>query len=137
MPKISQKIDKITNSIVNRLSGESFATDVIELKKDELKNLKRGWKFDWNKEFSRGTVLKLVNIITVKIIGHIKEPKGIDFVVVPQTKPDKEADRKVSEFIRNDKLKRAAREAKFRKSSLSKKFDVLLEKLKQTEVAPG
>lgn len=70
-------------------------------------------------------------------MGYIKEPKGIDFVVVPQTKPDKEADRKVSEFIRNDKLKRAAREARFGKSSLSKKFDVLLEKLKQHEVTPG
>jgi len=49
MPKISQQIDKLTNSIVNRITGESFATDVIELKREELKTLKRGWKFDWNK----------------------------------------------------------------------------------------
>ena len=32
MPKISQKIDKLSNSIENRISGDSFATDVIELR---------------------------------------------------------------------------------------------------------
>lgn len=64
-------------------------------------------------------------------MGYIKDPKGIDFVVVPQTKPDKEADRLVSEFIRKDKLKRAAREAKYGKSTLSIKFDALMEKLKE------
>lgn len=68
MPKISQKIDKLTNSIVNRLSGESFGTDVIELKKEELINLKRGWKFDWNKEFSSRTVFKLVNRFAPEVI---------------------------------------------------------------------
>jgi len=46
MAKISQKVDKLTNSIVNRLSGDSFDTDVVELQKAELKNLKKGWKFD-------------------------------------------------------------------------------------------
>jgi len=64
-------------------------------------------------------------------MGYIKDPKGIDFVVVPQTKPDKEADKLVSEFIRKDKLKRAASEAKYGKSSLSIKFDALMEKLKE------
>jgi hypothetical protein len=38
-------------------------------------------------------------------MGTIKEPQGIDLIVVPQTKPDKEADRLVSEFIRKVKLK--------------------------------
>ena len=51
MPEISQKIDKLTNSIVNRRTGESFATDIIELKKEELKSLKKGWKFDWDKTY--------------------------------------------------------------------------------------
>ncbi len=41
-------------------------------------------------------------------MGHIKEPKGIDLVVVPQTKPDKEADKLVSNFIRKDKTQRKA-----------------------------
>lgn len=60
MAKISGDIDKLTNSILNRLSGDSFDTDVIELKKTEVKNLKKGWKFDWSKEFKKGTVYKLV-----------------------------------------------------------------------------
>ena len=60
MAKISQKVDRLTNSIVNRLSGDSFDTDVIELQKAELKNLKKGWKFDWNKEASTGKIYKLV-----------------------------------------------------------------------------
>jgi hypothetical protein len=50
MAKISQNIDRLTNSIVNRISGDSFDTDVIELQIVELKNFKKGWKFDWNKE---------------------------------------------------------------------------------------
>ena len=37
-------------------------------------------------------------------MGHIKEPNGVDFTVVPQTKPDPETDRLVSEFIRKRKL---------------------------------
>ena len=32
-------------------------------------------------------------------MGYIKEPKGVDFTVIPQTKPDPEMDRMVSEFI--------------------------------------
>ncbi len=60
MAKISQNIDRLANSIVNRISGDSFDTDVIELQIVELKNFKKGWKFDWNKEFSTGKVYKLV-----------------------------------------------------------------------------
>jgi len=61
MPKISQKIDKLTKSIENRISGDSFATDVIELKVEELKSLKKKWKFDWGREFLTGNkVYKLV-----------------------------------------------------------------------------
>ncbi len=43
---------------------------------------------------------------------YIKESKGIDLVVVPQTKPNKEADKLVSDFIKKDKLKRKKAQAK-------------------------
>lgn len=83
MSKISQKIDKLTNSIVNRITGESFATDVIELKKEELKTLKKGWKFDWNKEFSAGKVYKLVNKHTPEVIqGLISLINGNDHIYI-------------------------------------------------------
>jgi hypothetical protein len=102
MPKISQKIDKLTNSIVNRLSGESFATDVIELKKEELKNLKRGWKFDWNKEFSSGTVFKLVNIHAPEVIQgliSIKEENGFILMRLVETAPHNFGSNKVYEGV--------------------------------------
>jgi hypothetical protein len=47
MAGIFQQIDRLTNSIVNRFSGDSFSTEVLELGKKDLSNLKRGWKFDW------------------------------------------------------------------------------------------
>ena len=74
MPKISQKIDKLSNSIENRISGDSFATDVIELKIEELKALKKAWKFDWNKEFSYGNkVYKLVIRTAPEVIQGLLE----------------------------------------------------------------
>ncbi|GEM_PF-2481123 len=45
-------------------------------------------------------------------MGHIKEPEGIDFTVIPQTKPDKETDKLVSEFIRKRKLENPKERAK-------------------------
>lgn len=60
MAKINQKIDRLTNSIVNKLSGDSFDTDVMAISKTELKTLKKGWKFNWIEEYSRGEVYKLV-----------------------------------------------------------------------------
>lgn len=90
MPKISQTIDKLTNSIINRISGESFATDVIELKKEELKTLKKGWKFDWNREFLIGKVYKLVNRYTPEVIQgliSIKDEKGFILMRLVETAP--------------------------------------------------
>ena len=45
-------------------------------------------------------------------MGHIKEPEGVDFTVIPQTKPDKEADRMFSKFIQEQKLKNPKERAK-------------------------
>jgi hypothetical protein len=50
-------------------------------------------------EASRGMVE------TAKVSGYIKEPKGVDFTVIPQTKPDEETDRMVSEAIQSYKTK--------------------------------
>jgi hypothetical protein len=60
MVKISQKIDSLTNSIRNVFSGDSFETDVIEIKLSELRKLKKGWKFNWVKEAAIGKTYKLV-----------------------------------------------------------------------------
>jgi len=68
MARISQRVDRVTNSIINILSGDSFDTDVIELRKDDLKKLIKGWKFDWKKEASTGNVYKLVIRISPEVI---------------------------------------------------------------------
>ncbi len=45
-------IDRLTNSVLNTISGDSFQTEVMILSKIELKNItkKNGWNFDWKKE---------------------------------------------------------------------------------------
>ncbi|HLN75012.1 MAG: hypothetical protein ACM3O8_06430 [Methylococcaceae bacterium] len=50
---IGIEIDKLTNSIVNSISGDSFSTDVLPVEKSDLKNVTKGkgWLFDWNSEF--------------------------------------------------------------------------------------
>ncbi|MEI8202791.1 MAG: hypothetical protein WCH34_07245 [Bacteroidota bacterium] len=47
------EIDRLTNSIVNCISGDSFPTDVHLLTKVDLKNTTKakGWNFDWEREF--------------------------------------------------------------------------------------
>jgi hypothetical protein len=47
------KIDRLTNSIQNTISGDSFATDVHLVKKGDLKKVtkKNGWLFSWQSEF--------------------------------------------------------------------------------------
>ncbi len=48
-------IDKLTHSIENIVTGDSFPTDIVVLSKAELKNItkKNGWEFDWKQEFKQ------------------------------------------------------------------------------------
>ncbi|MGN6438854.1 MAG: hypothetical protein ACTHMM_20080 [Agriterribacter sp.] len=47
------EIDKLTNSIINTISGDSFPTDIHPVAKADLKNVskKNGWQFNWTVEF--------------------------------------------------------------------------------------
>jgi hypothetical protein len=51
---ISIEVDKLTNSIENTISGDSFKTDVDIVTKTDLKSVskKNGWQFDWKFELS-------------------------------------------------------------------------------------
>lgn len=57
------KIDKLTNSILNTISGDSFPTDVHPVTKSDLKTVtrKNGWLFTWTTEikYSDRYVFKL------------------------------------------------------------------------------
>ena len=51
--KLDFKIDKLTNSLEDTLTGEVFSTEVLPLEKKNLKVLlkKFGWKFNWEIEY--------------------------------------------------------------------------------------
>jgi len=51
------KIDKLTNSIQNTVSGDSFPTEVSRLTKADLKHItkKNGWLFSWKTELDDNT----------------------------------------------------------------------------------
>lgn len=42
-------IDRLTNSILNTISGDSFQTEVTLITKSDLKEINKnnGWNFDW------------------------------------------------------------------------------------------
>jgi hypothetical protein len=47
-------VDRLTNSVQNTISGDSFTTEVLRLTKADLKSIKKkyGWNFDWKKELA-------------------------------------------------------------------------------------
>lgn len=49
---IGIQIDRLTNSIINTISGDSFETEILPVTKEDLKGVtkKAGWKFDWKGE---------------------------------------------------------------------------------------
>jgi hypothetical protein len=49
---IDVEIDKLTNSILNTISGDSFQTEINEAIKTDIKQItkKNGWNFNWSAE---------------------------------------------------------------------------------------
>ncbi len=52
---IDIEIDKLTNSIENAITGDSFPTEVLLLENNDLKQIseKNNWLFDWKAEVSK------------------------------------------------------------------------------------
>jgi hypothetical protein len=65
-------IDKLTNSILNTTSGDSFQTEIALLTKADLNNVtnKMGWNFNWKTEFDdiKKEVYKLTIVGNASII---------------------------------------------------------------------
>lgn len=65
-------IDRLTNSVQNTISGDSFETEVLRLSMADLKLVtkKNGWNFNWKAEFSKNSkeVFKLTIQNNPKII---------------------------------------------------------------------
>ncbi|MBK6979912.1 MAG: hypothetical protein IPH28_24775 [Cytophagaceae bacterium] len=75
------EVDKLTNSIENVVTGDSFATEISILAKSELKlvSRKNGWLFNWIDEFRKPekevyklTIVGNTNIIQGLICIEIK-----------------------------------------------------------------
>jgi hypothetical protein len=49
------EIDKLTRSIENAVTGDSFATEVLNFTKIDLKQVtkKNGWEFAWGKSWAK------------------------------------------------------------------------------------
>ena len=49
---IDIEIDKLTNSIENSISGDSFPTEIDRIDSSDFKNVTKtkGWLFDWREE---------------------------------------------------------------------------------------
>lgn len=71
-PKLDFEIDKLTNSIQNTVSGDSFPTEISPLPKADLNLItkSKGWSFNWKVEFNDNTkeVYKLTIINNPNII---------------------------------------------------------------------
>ena len=74
-------IDKLTNSIENVISGDSFTTEISLLTLNDLKIItpKQNWLFDWKKEFKQPerdvyklTITNNLNIIQELISLEVK-----------------------------------------------------------------
>lgn len=65
---IEIEIDKLTNSIINTISGDNFPTDVRLTSKTALKNItkKNGWLFNWLNE----TKLKGRQVFKLTILNN-------------------------------------------------------------------
>jgi hypothetical protein len=57
------EVDKLTNSIINTLTGETLNTDVVKVSKSEF-IIQSDWEFDWNRELKKTDreIFKLVSL---------------------------------------------------------------------------
>ncbi|WP_348824776.1 hypothetical protein [Flavobacterium aestuarii] len=68
-------IDKLTNSIENVITGDSFQTEISILQNSDLKSVakKNGWLFNWNEEFKN----PVRDIYKLTISGNSKIIQGL------------------------------------------------------------
>ena len=87
------EIDKLTHSIENAITGDSFKTNVLELNPKDIKSLKKSdWLFDWKAEAKQSdkTVYKLVIADNAAIIqGLISLQDRGDHIFMPLIESNK------------------------------------------------
>jgi hypothetical protein len=70
------EVDKLTDSIQNVVSGDSFATDITIISISDLKTVtkKNGWQFDWKLEFR----LPEKDVYKLTIVNNQSIIQGLD-----------------------------------------------------------
>lgn len=68
-------IDKLTNSIENVITGDSFQTEISIVQNSDLKSLtkKNGWLFNWNEKFKN----PIRDVYKLTILGNSKIIQGL------------------------------------------------------------
>jgi hypothetical protein len=68
-------IDKLTNSIENVITGDSFQTEISILQSSDLKSVtkKNGWLFNWSEEFKN----PIRDVYKLTISGNSKIIQGL------------------------------------------------------------
>ena len=81
---IEIEIDRLTNSIVNAVTGDVFDTEVLIASLADIKKNKKGWNFDWIKESFKSEVFKLVIVGNRNIIqGFVAMQDNKDHIYMP------------------------------------------------------
>jgi len=114
------EIDKLTDSILNRISGDSFRTEIALALKSDLNNItkSKGWSFDWKYEFNQ-LDREVYKLTIANNMGLIIEPEGIDFVI--QSKPlTNKQEKELSMFIAKRKLELKMKSKKSKDTELTK-----------------
>jgi hypothetical protein len=80
------EVDKLTNSIENVITGDSFATEVSILTKSELKlvSKKNGWLFNWTEEYKQPER----EVYKLTIVGNSTIIQGLMMLMWMQIKPN-------------------------------------------------
>lgn len=81
---VTIEVDKLTNSIENRITGDRFDTQVLPITKDDISHLKVGWNFNWLKEIeSDSNVFKLIiesNTTIIQGLVSLSYKEGFVFI---------------------------------------------------------
>ena len=92
--QINIEIDKLTRSIENSITGDSFSTEIILLEKSDLKTItkKNGWLFNWNSEYKKPDrdVYKLTissNVSIIQGLISVTEKKDHVFMHLIESAP--------------------------------------------------
>lgn len=87
------EIDKLTRSIENAITGDSFKTQVLKLTQKDVKSLKKSdWLFDWKAEAkqSNNIIYKLIIVDNPSIIqGLISLQDRSDHIFMPLIESNK------------------------------------------------